>query len=133
MNGAKVYCRYCGRVPRTCDCAKPTSKLQAFWARRVPHVEYQAAWMPSPYKRAVPPQIKARERATLRRHYPRWYQGLVEQYGAVCGHCGASAAKLVLDHILPIAKGGLSELENVQLLCAECNRLKGKLYFDCRH
>jgi 5-methylcytosine-specific restriction endonuclease McrA len=38
----------------------------------------------------------------------------------------------VLDHVIPVAKGGQSVLENLQLLCAECNRLKGKLVIDCR-
>ena len=51
--------------------------------------------------------------------------------GERCANCGA-AEKLVLDHVIPIAKGGLSQLENLQLLCTECNRIKGKLMIDCR-
>lgn len=30
-----------------------------------------------------------------------------------------------IDHIVPLAKGGSNELENVQLLCIRCNRSKG--------
>ena len=35
-----------------------------------------------------------------------------------------------IDHIHPQAKGGGDELENLQLLCANCNRRKGKRTMD---
>lgn len=44
-----------------------------------------------------------------------------------CQICGASAAdgvKLEVDHILPISKGGKTELNNLRTLCRECNRGK---------
>ena len=52
--------------------------------------------------------------------------------GASIAPIAGSGEKLVLDHVIPIAKGGLSRFENLQLLCAECNRIKGKLMIDCR-
>lgn len=90
--------------------------------------------MATPYKRGVPPQIKRRERNTLRRHYAEWFAALSATYGATCANCDVPLAeeKLVIDHVLPIAKGGQSIYENLQLLCGECNRIKGKLYIDCR-
>lgn len=45
-----------------------------------------------------------------------------------CVHCGASAidgAKLHVDHIIPIAHGGKTELDNLQTLCEACNLGKG--------
>ena len=84
-----------------------------------------------PYKRAVPPQVKRRERSTLQRNYHEWYQQLAAVNGERCANCGSDDA-LVLDHVVPIAKGGLSQLDNLQLLCAECNRIKGKLMIDSR-
>lgn len=44
--------------------------------------------------------------------------------------CGISVAAephllLEVDHIVPVAKGGLSEPENLQTLCWRCNRAKG--------
>ena len=47
-----------------------------------------------------------------------------------CVLCGRSPAKsldieLHIDHVKPVAKGGLSVLENLQTLCAQCNWGKG--------
>lgn len=83
------------------------------------------------YKRGVPPQIKKRERATMRKHYQDWYGQLVETYGETCANCGETD-NLVVDHIVSIAKGGRSEFDNLQLLCVTCNGIKGKLIIDCR-
>ncbi len=80
---------------------------------------------------AAPPQIKRRERATLRRHYREWYSKLAAATSLRCANCGGEE-NLVLDHVIPLARGGLSTIDNLQLLCAECNRLKGKLMIDCR-
>ena len=41
-----------------------------------------------------------------------------------CRICGASAedgAKLHVDHIIPVSKGGKTELNNLQTLCERCN------------
>ena len=41
-----------------------------------------------------------------------------------CVKCG-SKKNLEIHHIIPHAKGGSSRLENLQLLCQSCNRMKG--------
>ena len=41
-----------------------------------------------------------------------------------CVKCG-SKKNLEIHHIIPHAKGGSSRLENLQLLCRDCNRMKG--------
>ncbi len=103
--------------------------MQRFLARA--DVDYTPSLMDTHYKRGVPPQVKRCERATLRRNRDDWYAALVEQHGERCLHCGARE-DLVLDHIQSVAKGGKSVLENMQLLCADCNTAKGKLIYDCR-
>ena len=42
-----------------------------------------------------------------------------------CVKCG-NKEKLEFDHIIPVAEGGSSTERNIQLLCENCNRSKGK-------
>ena len=51
--------------------------------------------------------------------------------GFRCRMCGASASEgttLHVDHILPVSRGGLTVLENLQTLCASCNLGKGNSF-----
>lgn len=47
-----------------------------------------------------------------------------ERYGGKCAECG-STFDLQYDHVIPVALGGATTAENLQLLCAPCNREKG--------
>lgn len=47
-----------------------------------------------------------------------------ERDGGRCVECG-SAFDLQYDHVIPVALGGASTAENLQLLCAPCNQSKG--------
>lgn len=44
--------------------------------------------------------------------------------GHQCVRCGGRGP-LVIDHILPVSRGGSGEVENLQSLCEPCNREKG--------
>jgi site-specific DNA-methyltransferase (adenine-specific) len=53
-----------------------------------------------------------------------------ELYGLQEGNCGGcgqhfEARHLEVDHIISRAKGGTDHIDNLQLLCASCNRIKG--------
>lgn len=54
------------------------------------------------------------------------YQVLMES-GGRCALCGATKNErpLDVDHIKPRSKGGMTVRENLQVLCAKCNRSKG--------
>src|SRR5215212_2342283 len=47
-----------------------------------------------------------------------------ERGGARCVECG-SDFELQYDHVIPFSMGGAATAENLQLLCASCNRVKG--------
>lgn len=42
----------------------------------------------------------------------------------VCGATVSDGAKLEVDHIIPVSKGGKSTMDNLQTLCERCNRGK---------
>ena len=48
---------------------------------------------------------------------------MIERDGGLCLHCG-SRERLVPDHVIPLIRGGSSELTNLQTLCAVCNNRK---------
>lgn len=54
--------------------------------------------------------------------------GVIEvarQCNWVCACCGSNEY-IVLDHKTPLGLGGLNTHENIQLLCDDCNSLKGR-------
>lgn len=48
-----------------------------------------------------------------------------------CACCGKTD-ELTIDHILPLSKGGLDSIENIQPLCRSCNSRKNNHYIDYR-
>ena len=47
--------------------------------------------------------------------------------GGYCAGCGKhfEPRRLEVDHIIARSKGGMDHIENLQLLCGSCNRIKG--------
>ena len=43
----------------------------------------------------------------------------------LCGRCVQDGIKLHVDHVIPISKGGKTEMNNLRTLCQECNLGKG--------
>lgn len=62
-----------------------------------------------------------------------WAQ-VLEKYGNKCLCCGKSnsEARITMDHVLPLDKGGLNVIENVQPLCKSCNSKKHTKHIDYR-
>ena len=52
---------------------------------------------------------------------------VLKESGGRCALCGATKKETLLDidHIKPRSKGGTNNIENLQVLCAKCNRSKG--------
>jgi 5-methylcytosine-specific restriction endonuclease McrA len=59
-----------------------------------------------------------------------WKQ-LCEKYDNKCLACGKHK-KLTVDHVIPIAKGGHSNISNIQPLCRVCNSKKNARIIDYR-
>ena len=56
-------------------------------------------------------------------------------YGTQSGNCNGcrehfEARHLEVDHIVATAKGGTDHLDNLQLLCGSCNKIKGHRGMD---
>ncbi len=49
---------------------------------------------------------------------------LIERDGYCCQECGKSE-DLTIDHIVPLSKGGIDDLDNLRWLCRKCNSRKG--------
>ena len=58
----------------------------------------------------------------------------LDVYGPECAKCGHVVARPQLDHIEPRSHADLRVLDpdNVQILCPDCNRLKGDTHRDYR-
>jgi len=74
--------------------------------------------------------LVGRREASARKTVPlkdRW--GVLKRDNYRCCKCGASpstdhAVELEVDHIVPVAKGGTNDSENLQTLCQNCNQGK---------
>lgn len=51
-------------------------------------------------------------------------RAVFERDGGQCRQCG-ERFDLQYDHAIPVALGGATSIENLQLLCGQCNRFKG--------
>lgn len=59
-----------------------------------------------------------------------WHE-LCEKYGNKCLCCGEQKS-LTADHVLPVFRGGTSNIDNIQPLCSSCNSRKWTREIDYR-
>jgi 5-methylcytosine-specific restriction endonuclease McrA len=73
------------------------------------------------------PLVRAETRSQIRKAYPealRWGDRNADQ------HAGFQAMWLQYDHLLPHARGGTNELENMLVTCAPCNNGRSNLTLE---
>lgn len=59
------------------------------------------------------------------------WTALCEKYHKRCLCCD-KRRKLTADHVIPVSKGGTSDISNIQPLCQPCNSSKGAKIIDYR-
>jgi len=74
---------------------------------------------------------EARKRDQLGNMPKNGYQVILDLFGSCCLACGTSE-NIAIDHIVPLAKGGLHDISNLQPLCQSCNSKKGVQTIDYR-
>jgi hypothetical protein len=74
------------------------------------------------HTQARKPRPKARKEVAAR--YEKILVALGRRDGFACTNCRA-VEDLQIDHILPVSRGGTSDLVNLQILCKPCNKRKG--------
>ena len=52
-------------------------------------------------------------------------QTVLERDDYTCVYCGRRGGRLGLDHLVPVSRGGTSELSNLVTACVACNSAKG--------
>ncbi len=68
----------------------------------------------------------------------RWsVKTLIKKHNGLCALCGVVCTfdinednQATVDHVVPISKGGLDVITNMQLLCRKCNTEKGDTVLD---
>lgn len=60
------------------------------------------------------------------------FNQLCTKYDYACLSCGSTDATLSADHVIPLSKGGLNTIDNIQPLCVACNCSKGTKTTDYR-
>lgn len=55
---------------------------------------------------------------------------LKSSYG-ICAHCGKklTTKTMTVEHVIPISRGGTSDMVNLTALCPECNQKKGNMLY----
>jgi len=130
MSGSLLVCLHCGIVTSHASVThwvmhalrgQPTRWIcqecggNGIWFKDLPALEkFCESFAESPKRR------RAKERARMSK---RLRTRILERDGFRCRRCGNGPrdARLVIDHIVPIAKGGLTIDTNLQTLCEPCN------------
>ncbi len=86
------------------------------------------SWEDNMFFDGVDDDLIRRERAKARElRKSRWWQNKISS--GKCEYCGVSVSpkELTMDHVIPMARGGRSEKNNLVACCKECNNRKKSL------
>lgn len=118
----KTRCRMCrkmGTMATEYSYLHPKARVCSTCAdivANVFHKYHSGAWLTWPNE-----PLNQRPERTVPQNL-KWE--VFERDNFTCKHCGARR-HLEPDHIIPMCKGGETNLENLQTLCRKCNGKKG--------
>lgn len=91
------------------------------------------------YQKRHPEKVRLQKQASERRRHGRKMAGrgvstqelrdLLEAYGGICAYCRVADADTI-DHVMPLARGGHHEIENILPACRACNFEKHTMTLD---
>ena len=117
----KCNCSHCGREIEVLK--SKYDKCKNHFCDTKCQYEYQSGKNSPNYN----PNITDEERDRNYPEYKDWRKAVYERDNYTCQICGATVndgAKLEIDHIKPVSKGGTNDENNLQVLCQQCNREK---------
>lgn len=94
---------------------------------REKHNELKRIWGKTPKGKLKSQRSSYKRRSILKeigKHTVEEWETIVKLYNSKCAIC-KEEKKLTKDHIIPLSKGGMNTIDNLQPLCRGCNAKKG--------
>ena len=113
------------------DNPEKVKKYNVNWQRRNP--EYKKEWHHNNLDRK---KVAWHKRETKKKNNGGSFT--LEEWNSLCKDCNyrclccGKKRKLTADHVVPVSKGGVSDISNIQPLCKSCNSKKGTNSTDYR-
>jgi len=126
------------RIIRCAACGKPArfyaaelSDEKARW-QNDPHVARRAEWLRDGDVwtcrecRRLPTADDDARKQERNKVTPEFRQKIYEMDGGQCVYCGQYPKKPVIEHVIPVSRGGETTIENCITACRKCNLKKGE-------
>ena len=114
---------------------EPAKQCAKEWARKNKQrkADTDKAWVKANHDKVRAAQHKHRTalRGNGGAYTSAQWLDLCKCYGNKCLRC-KKHRKLTADHVIPVSKGGTSNIDNIQPLCGPCNSSKGAKSTDYR-
>ena len=84
-------------------------------------------WLPDYVRKSKQKKKKKKKKSGRKPISNKLRTKVLKRDNFTCQHCGKTVedgAKLEVDHIIPVSLGGTDDMNNLQVLCIECNRGK---------
>lgn len=120
----KKYFKKHGKIKSQLTVNQAGYLIDGYVDWKVLHDEHYKGYIKTcmiPYEQDLSNNRKARASITERMVY--------DKYNGRCYLCGEKVTfnDFTIDHILPLAKGGINDIENMACCCKKCNHMKGCL------